>query len=157
MMTRFRIRDWLFVFYVRKSKQVTGLNSTLINGDSMLMMDCDNVKMLDLQNELQRLKEKHKLPDLHIFTTGRLNSYHVYCWVSRPFTKCLAIAADCDYIDQKYLKFSMRREHFTLRISDKQGREIEYYDTIHSNYSNESQPGDLATRVTYYTASKLSV
>lgn len=157
MMIRFRIRNWLTVFYVRKSKKVTGMNSDLINGDSMLMMDCDNVKLVDLQIELRRLIEKYRLPNCHIFTTGRDNSFHVYSWVSRPFLKCLAIASDCNYIDEKYVYFSARRSHFTLRISPKSNRTIEYHSTIFSRFADESSPYALSSKVNYYTASKLSV
>lgn len=157
MMIRFRIRDWLTVFYVRKSKKVTGLNSTLINGDSMLMLDCDGVKLVDLQIELRRLMEKYRLPNCHIFSTGRKDSFHVYSWISRPFLKCLAIAADCNYIDEKYVYFSARRSHFTLRTSHKEKREIKYHSTIYSRFADESSPYALSSRVNYYTASKLGI
>ena len=155
MMIRFKAFGRMNVIYSRRVTWVEGINSTLKNNHSILMIDCDDINMYHLKNECKRLIEKYKLPRIDIFSTGRKDSYHLYCWCSRTFRECILIAMDCYYTDKKFIQFSLGRGHFTLRISKKNHRPISYVTSVESSIDNESIMYDLQSTTSYMTASRV--
>ncbi len=155
MFFRFKLFNRRIAIYSRRVQSILGVNSNLKDGNHIIMLDCDDVYLADLKEELRRLQIRYRLPSGRIASTGRFNSWHVYYWVRLPFREALTVAVDCKYCDWKYIYFSTLRKHFTLRVSDKAMRKIVPVDIVHSYIDDTSNPDDIASAVKYETASRV--
>lgn len=157
MYLRFKLLGRRIVFYNRKVEKVDGVNSLTKNGLHIPMIDTDECSMNECMHVTKKLQHFYKLGDASICTTGRPNSFHVYIWSEMDWRDAIKIVAAHELCDLKHLFFSLRREHFTLRISDKKGRKIEELVRIKSPYPTNCSYKDLQSFVSYETASKLTV
>lgn len=155
MYLRTKILNRRIVFYWRKITTVEGVNSDTLDGYHIPLLDTDDCTLLDLVVEMRRLQKMFNLGDVSICNTGRENSFHVYVWNKMTWRECVAVVANCRYIDMKHLHFSIRRGHFTLRISPKTGRKITEIYRIESSNPTTASYKDFKSFVTYETASKL--
>ena len=124
MYLRFKLFGRRFVMYQRKVVTVKAVNSSLDEKYHIPMIDCDTINIINLMNEVSRLQQLFELGDASICSTGRPSSFHVYFWTRVTWRQAVMVASMCHYVDLKFLEFSLRRGHFTLRISDKKGRPI---------------------------------
>lgn len=157
MYLRFKLFGLRFVWYVRRVTTVNGVNSNLKNGLHIPMLDFDGCTLKECRMEVYRLQKQYKLGKASICSTGRPKSYHVYIWNSCTWQQAVQIVASSRLGDLKHLQFSLRRGHFTLRISDKKSRKIECIEEIDFNQYQQVDHTDLESFVTYETGSKVNL
>lgn len=157
MYLRFKLFKLRFVFYIRRVTTVNGVNSNLKDGNHIPMLDFDGATLKETRMEVYRLQKQYKLGKASICSTGRPKSYHVYFWNVCTWQQAVQIVASSRLGDLKHLQFSLRRGHFTLRISDKKSRKIECIEEINYNNYQTCSHEDLISFVTYETGSKVNL
>ena len=134
-----------------------GVNSITKDGLHIPLLDLDECNLSQCIDEVKELLTRYRLGKASICSTGRQNSFHVYIWNKVSWRKAIEIVSSCKLIDLKHLQFSLRRGHFTLRISDKKSRSINLLCNVFSPFETTAEIKDLKSFVTYETASKLEV
>lgn len=119
------------------------------------MIDCDSVNILNLINEVSRLQQLFHLGDASICSSGRSGSFHIYFWTALNWREAVMVVSMCHFYDMNFLKFSLLRNHFTLRVSDKEGRPIKEVAYVKSKYNTDVHYTELLSFVRYETASGL--
>lgn len=157
MYIRTKILGRRIVFYSRKVVPIGGVNSTTKNGLHIPMIDTDECTMNECMHHTRVLQQRYKLGDASICSTGRPNSFHVYIWTEMDWRNTVKVVASHQNCDLKHLLFSLRRGHFTLRISDKNNRKVEELVRMKSDYPSNVSYNDLQDFVLYETASKIEV
>lgn len=152
---RFKLFGHRVVFYNRKITEVVGVNSTTKDGFHIPMIDTDKCTLEALVLEIRKLQRIYSLGDATICSTGRRNSFHVYIWSKMTWRDAIQVVASCQLGDLKHLQFSLRRGNFTLRISDKNGREVKPMTEVESRFENNCSYEDLESFTSYETASKI--
>lgn len=152
MYLRFKLFNRRIVFYSRRVVPVLGVNSTLQDGRHVPMLEFDEVNSRELLAELKNLQDVFRLGEILVLETGRPDSYHAIVLNSLDWCDAVRVVAYCKYTDLKHLQFSLKRMHFTLRLSNKKNRSITLYDRISSNYPNTAKIADLKSFVLYETA-----
>lgn len=143
------------MIYSRRVQTVKGVNSNLLDGNHCIMFDVDDCNIRTLEQELVSLQEYYNLGRALIFSTGRADSYHVYFLNRVSWRQAVMVAVSCRYVDLKHIQFSLKRGHFTLRISSKKNRKIELVSVIESKHPSDITKEDFSSFVIYETASKL--
>jgi len=127
MIWRLDIGSIRFALYVNTVIKVIGVNSYLDDGRHILMWDFDDVELEDVKRALRKVQARYFLSDIHIMETKRNSSYCAYCFTAVDWQRAIEIVAATDHVDMKYLKWSVYRGRFTLRVSpkfDRQSRKI---------------------------------
>jgi len=102
---------------------VFGVNSYLGESKHILMWDFDDALLEDVKQALQKVQARYCLSEVHIFETKKGQNYCAYCFTSVDWQRAIEILAATDLVDLKYLKWSVFRGRFTLRVSPKLGRQ----------------------------------
>lgn len=132
MIIKIRIAHWRFTWTFAPVTDVTGVNSTLPDGSHITMWDFDDVPLQDIVNTLTTVQYFHKLPNIYVLNTGLVNHYIAYCFKSMPWKRSILIVAETDFVDPNFFKYGVYREHWTLRVTPKEGRKPKLVDIIHS-------------------------
>ena len=122
MIKRIDIAGLRFTFSFSSIIKVVGVNS--YTGDSLhfLMWDFDHVKLRDVIRALKTVQTRYGLSDIHIAKTKDDGGYHAFCFSTVDWQRAVEIVAATEFVDMKYLKWSVFRGRFTLRVSEKMGR-----------------------------------
>ena len=152
-MAFFRIQKLsrLFVIHIKKIANTQGVNSSLKDGKHFLMFDFDNVELLRVWYELKKTQQKYNLPNIYIANTGKPNSFHAYCLKRVSFIEMVQIALNCESIDRTFVRFALFRNHATLRISEKNGRQITRVHTIESKIKESVSVNEFTSYTKYET------
>jgi hypothetical protein len=154
---RTKLLNFRIVFYWRKVTEVSGVNSVTKDGFHIPMIDTDECSLAQCIEEIRKLQRVYKLGAASICSTGRPDSYHIYIWTKMSWKDAIQVVSSCKIGDLKHLYFSLRRGHFTLRISDKKGRKVKLIEEVVSKYKSNCDFNDLDSFVKYETASKIGV
>ena len=149
---KFRIGRYRFMSYCRPTQYVTGYDSDLPDGQHIVMIDTDSCSLRQVESECMRQQAKWGLGNAIIISTGRPDSWHVIYRTRRPWRQALAIAFDFEHCDLKHIKFSMDRGHFTLRLSPKSGRRLDFQSEIWAEPASDIYADDIFKAVRYETA-----
>lgn len=150
MKLTFRLGKYRFVTYIAKTEKVKGVNSKIDDEHHILMLDFDGVEDLnDLLQDLRRIQYKYKLPDIYVVESSP-NNYQAYCFKKLTWREAIHIATDCKYIDMNYVKLSLIRGYFTLRIDATDTRPApKLVAVLQSRYPADVKPEDLKEFVIY--------
>ena len=148
---RIQILTRLFVLHIKKIANTQGVNSSLTDGKHFLMFDFDNVELLRVWYELKKTQIKYNLPNIYIANTGKPDSYHAYCLKRVSFIESVQIALNCESIDRTFVRFMLFRNHATLRISEKNGRQINRIHTIESKIKEDVSVNEFTSYTKYET------
>ena len=151
MIIKIRVGNWRFTFSIARITDVVGVNSECKDGNHILMWDFDDVLLDDVIHVLTEVAHRHGLSDIHIFNTGAKEHYNAFCFTKMPWLKALSIVANTAFIDPTYISMSAFRERFTLRISDKEGRQLTKVATIRTPVKPTATVRDLKSFVKYET------
>lgn len=143
------------VFYWRRVIPIIGVNSTLKDSKHVPMLEYDGMNFRELLTEVRELQSKYRLGSCTIASTGRADSWHVYFMTRLSWRDCIKLYASTELSDLKHLYFSMKRNHFTLRLTPKGKRKIELMDIIESQYKDDVRLEELKSFVLYETAVRL--
>ena len=119
---KFNIRSLRFIFRIDKIARPIGVTSKLRDGRHILMWDFDNQLAAEVQFNLLNIQLKHSLSHIYILQSSPGDNYIAYCFNAYPFKEAFSIVGNTPGVDFNFLRFSMMREYFTLRISKTQLR-----------------------------------
>ena len=151
MIKRFYIGSYKLGFSFSKIERVVGVNSTLKDGNHILMWDLDNTTFEKVRDTLLAVQLRHKLPRMYILETKEGTNFIAYCFTRLPFLKAASIIADTEGIDYQFFRFGVYREKFTLRVSGKGRGRPRLVHILPGVTPLESGIEDLATWVSYET------
>lgn len=153
MIKRITIGDYRLTFTFAKVAKVIGVNSNLDSGRHVLMWDFDDVKLGDVRQALKVVQTRYFLSDISILVTKAKSNYMAYCFSSQEWRRAVEIVAATDYVDYQFLRFSVYRGHFTLRVSPKGDRVPLLITKLDGYELPDCSPEDLKSWVKYETLS----
>lgn len=127
-----------------------GACSLLENGEHILMWDFDNVGLDDILASLIMIQSWHCLPRTYVLESSP-GSYIAYCFKRCSFPRAISIVADTPYVDWQFVKLSVLRGYFTLRIGEKHGCEPRLVRVLESIYPETASIPELCKFVRYET------
>jgi len=143
MIFKIRIAHWRFTFTFAPVTDIIGVNSTLPEGDHILMWDFDNIPLDDVITALQSVKYFYTLPNIYIFNTGTPDHYIAYCFKAMPWRHSVSIVAATIGVDPNFFKYGVYREHWTLRVTPKEGRKPKLVKILHSTIPEDVNISEL--------------
>jgi len=143
MIIKIRIAHWRFTFTFAPVIDIIGVNSTLPEGDHILMWDFDNIPLDDVITALQGVKYFYTLPNIYIFNTGTPDHYIAYCFKAMPWRHSVAIVAATIGVDPNFFKYGVYREHWTLRVTPKEGHKPKLVKILHSTIPEDANISEL--------------
>ena len=132
MILRLLIGSWRFTFTMAPITKVTGVNSNLPNGDHILMWDFDEIPLIVVETALGLMQDIYELPNIYILNTGTQDHFIAYCFESLCWKEVVEILAATPYLDDNFFKYGVYRDHFTLRVTPKEGRKPKLVHTLKS-------------------------
>jgi len=151
MIKRLNIGSLRFTFSFSSIIKVIGVNSYIGNEGHILMWDFDYVPLSDVKVALRKVQARYSLSDIHIAKTKPDGGYHAYCFTVVDWQRAIEIMAATPLIDMKYLKWSMFRGRFTLRVSEKMKRIPYKVATLEGYQLPDAKIKDLKNWVIYET------
>lgn len=149
---RVDIHGYRLALNFARTATVTGINSTLSDGQHILMWDFDGSALDKVTEALRRVQHDWQLPTISMVSSGKPNGFHAYCLQRHEWLHALAIVALTPLIDPLYVKWCAFRSHFTLRLSAKEGREVTpLKETLFSLVPMDVLPEELRSFVQYET------
>ena len=143
MIIKIRIAHWRFTFTFAPVTDVTGVNSQLQDGDHIIMWDFDDVELSLVEATLKWIQRHFELPNIYIMNTGAQDHYIAYCFERCNWNKSIAIVAETNFVDPAFFKYGVYREHWTLRVSKKEGRRPLLVKTLYSPIAESASISDL--------------
>ena len=151
MIKRVDIGTLRFTFSFSPVITVTGVNSYVGKKKHILMWDFDKCALYKVKRSLKAVQVRYFLSDIYIAKTKPDGGYHAYCFSIRDWQKAIEIIAATRYVDMKYLKWSVFRGRFTLRVSEKLGRLPKFKACLEGLPSADVTIKDLKSWVVYET------
>jgi hypothetical protein len=122
MILKIRIGRWRFTFSMAPLTDVVGVDSTLPDGNHILMWDFDDIPLNQVTHELQSTQYKYNLPKIYLLETKPNQNYIAYCFKNTLWRQTVEIIASCPSVDWNFFKYGVYRGKFTLRVGPKCGR-----------------------------------
>lgn len=151
MIKRLYFRGYKIGFSIAKIERVVGVNSTLKDGNHLLMWDFDDTTLETVTQSLLKVQLKYELPRVYILETKEATNYIAYCFTRLPFLTVVSIIADTEGVDYQYFRFGVYREKFTLRVSAKGRGKPRLVRILPGAVANQAGIEDFATWVSYET------
>ena len=140
-----------FYFGYDRLTAVTGVNSKLPNDLHFLMWDFDGETKRAVHDSLKRVQLRRKLPPIYVLGTGRPDSFHAYCFKAHSWRDTFNIIWETAKVDPTYVKMGFVRGYFTLRFSEKSGRDISFDSMLKSQVLEDVDPREISNFVRYLT------
>lgn len=113
---------------------IIGVNSTLKDGNHIVMWEFDNCTHDEVHSWLFRVQGRYNLPNIYISESSRGGGYHAYCLHRTSWRRSLHIVSGTKGVDEGYISMCAMRKHWTLRLTDKgQGCPV-WIETLPSHY-----------------------
>jgi hypothetical protein len=154
MIWQLRIGNWKFTFTFAQVTDVIGVNSTLPDGNHILMWDFDNVPLSHVETALKTKQQTEGLPNIYILNTGKPNNYIAYCFKACSWRNAYGIVASTPFVDWNFIKYAAVRGHFTLRVSPKNGRKPRLVKVLKSRVPETASIRELRSWVKYETLTR---
>lgn len=173
MIWRITLFRWRFTFSIAPTSKVTGVNSTLQDGNHIIMWDFDDVPLMTVVSRLRDIQAMYQLPQIRIFETkkpkpklfgitdkskrklwkdGEIHgNYIAWCFKRLPFIKALEIVVTTKGVCWGYIKWSVYRKHFTSRVTPKDFRKINLAYVLLSDVPEDVAVEELRSWVHYET------
>jgi len=131
--------------------KVVGVNSYLGDGKHILMWDFDDNSYEEVLCALRIVQTRYFLSNIHIAKTKETGGYHAFCFTAVDWRQAVEIVASTFCVDMAYLKWSLFRGRFTLRVSEKMGRIPKKIATLEGYKLPDVEIKDLKSWVVYET------
>lgn len=155
MIKRLTIRDFRITFTAARISKVVGVNSMLKNGKHIIMWDFDDKDCQEVYHALREVQLAYGLPDIIMLESKPGTNYMAYCFKQVEWIDAVRIVANTALVDYNFLKFSVYRGHFTLRVSPKGNRQIHFHSLISSMVRPDCTIEDLPSWVRYETIKRV--
>ena len=133
MIFKLRIFNWRFTFTFAPVTDLIGVNSTLPDGNHIIMWDFDNIPIELIELMLKWVQDYFDLPNIYILNTGTPHHFIAYCFERCTWRQSVEIVAMTEHVDPNFFKYGVYREHWTLRVSKKEGRKPQILKTLKSS------------------------
>jgi hypothetical protein len=143
MIVKIRIGHWRFTWTFAPVTDVTGVNSTLPEGDHVTMWDFDDVSLNLVVAVLEEVQCFYKLPNIYILNTGTPDHHIAYCFKAMPWRESVQIVASTKYVDPNFFKYGVYRERWTLRVTPKEGRKPRIVEILRSTVHEDASIDEL--------------
>lgn len=151
MIIKITLGSYRFTFSMAPITHVIGVNSTLEDGQHIIMWDFDGTDFATVRNELERVQAIYNLPNIYITETSKDTGFHAWCFKRVNWRKLVEILAFTQGVDWNYFKYSVYRKQCTLRVFPKCGRKITHIHTLKSQVPEDVDIHDLRKWVKYET------
>jgi len=138
---KFKLFKYTIGFYCVKTIQVDGMTSRCVDRKNIIFWDFEDTELDNVVKALEKVAKEYNLNKIHIFQSGKRNSYRAICTEKFKFFKeVIRIVMNTAYTDVAFVKWSLIRFKFTIRISPKEKEEIYYIRTIENpeGYNREN-------------------
>ena len=153
MIKRLKIGHYRLTLTWARVRKVTGVNSTLEDGNHILMWDFDDVPIDKVADALRTVQARYWLPETHLLRTKEPDNYIAYCFERLDWKRAVEIVAQTEHVDWQFFRFGVYRGHFTLRVTPKGDRHIKKVDTLEGYCLPSVKPTELKSWVKYETLS----
>jgi len=143
MIFKIRIAHWRFTWTFAPVTDVKGVNSNLPDGNHVTMWDFDDVPLDDVIMALKGVKYFYMLPNIYILNTGKPDHHIAYCFKAMSWKESVAIVAVTASVDPNFFKYGVYREHWTLRVTPKEGRKPHLVRVLHSPIKEDTSIDEL--------------
>ena len=143
MIFKLRLCHWRITFTIAPVTNVTGVNSNLPDGHHIIMWDFDNIPLNVVQAELTIIQSLYDLPNIYILNTGKPKHYIAYCFAKCTWRLTVEIVAATPHVDPNFFKYGVYREHWTLRVTPKEGRKPKLAALLYSKVPEEASISEL--------------
>lgn len=148
---RIQLASWRLTFTIAPVSAVIGVNSTLPDGNHILMWDFDDIPYPKVRNELQRVQGVYELPRIYILSSGKPRHHIAYCFKKVGWRTAVEIITFTHHVDWGFIKFGVYRGHFTLRVTPKSGRKPYLKRILPSEVQEDVFILELKSWVSYQT------
>jgi len=139
-------------FSLAKIAKIMGVNSKLNNGRHILMWDFDKLPLESVENSLRKIQKRYLLSDIHILETNREEeNFIAYCFEQTDWPTAVVIVAGTDGIDWQFVRLSIYRGWFTLRVGAKKSGVPHIVKRLEGFCLPDCTPEDLDSWVEYET------
>src|SRR5215471_3534499 len=127
-----QFRAWL-----KKISTHYGVTNETVDGYFLPFWDfAEEFKFNDILGSLSLTQDRFKLSTIYVFQSSPTESYRAVCFDKVIWTNCIGIVGSTLCLDDQYLKFSVMRGRFVLRVTDKEGRTEKYVQHLPSDVQN---------------------
>jgi len=151
MIWKWRILNWRITFTIAPVVDVVGVNSNLPDNNHIIMWDFDDTDLATVVRELSTVQIKYNLPRIYIFETKKRQNYIAFCFKRCSWEKSVEIVACTRGVDRNFFKYGVYREHWTLRVTPKNGRKIRLITILESKAHEDCSIRELKSWVKYET------
>ena len=151
MIVKITLGRWRFTFSMAPIVNIIGVDSTLPDGNHVIMIDFDATTLEKVITEMLKIQSVYHLPTIYISETSKDTGFHAWCFKKVTWHKLVEILAFTKGIDDNYFKYGIYRKHFTLRVSDKCGRKIKHITKLPSPVKEDVTSHELKNWVNYET------
>ena len=131
--------------------KVVGVNSDLPDGDHILMWDFDASDFWTVHDELLKVQQVYKLPNIYITETSLKTGFHAWCFKKVEWQRLVEILAFTKGVDWNYFKYGIYRGKMTLRVGPKCGRVIKPAKILKSSEHEDVTIHELRNWTQYET------
>jgi hypothetical protein len=143
MIFKIRIAHWRFTFTLAPVTNVIGVNSNLQDGDHIIMWDFDDVELSLVTATLKLTQKQYYLPNIYILNTGTQDHYIAYCLRRVSWQRSVFFVAATNFVDPNFFKYGVYREHWTLRVTKKEGRKPQLAKILYSSLPEDVSINEL--------------
>jgi len=149
-----RIGSWRLWVSLRRVQDVKGICSETKAGWHILMWDFDDVPLRAVRLSLDIVQHRYYLSNIYILESKPGKNYMAYCFTEFPWALALKIVIDTPRVDWNYVRLSVIRGYFTLRISPRYGTSPTLVHTLMSEHQETCVIDDLVRAVNYETSKR---
>ena len=132
--------------------KIMGVNSKLDDGNHILMWDFDNLSLESVEDALKIIQVRYFLSDIHILETNKEEHNHIaYCFTRTEWQRAIEIIAATYGIDFQFLRLSVYRGWFTLRVGAKKSGTPHLVKRLEGYCLADVEPSELTSWVEYET------
>ena len=129
-----------------------GVNSRLDDGRHILMWDFDKHSLESVVEALRVVQTRYFLSDIHILETNKEeHNYIAYCFTQTEWQRAIEIVSATYGIDWQFLRLSVYRGWFTLRVGAKKSGLPHIIKRLEGYCLPDCTPEDLREWVEYET------
>lgn len=153
MILRATIRNRRLTLTYARIAKVIGVNSNLGDGKHVLMWDFDDIELRNVRTALWLVQDTYQLSDIHLLRTKKPHNYIAYCFTALEWRQAVEVIAATRLVDWQFFRFGVYRGHFTLRVTPKGDRGIQFVEILSGETPPNCTPSDLLSWVKYETLS----
>jgi hypothetical protein len=100
-----------------------GITNSTFDGYYIPFWDfAEEFKFANILNAIRATQNQFDLSTVYVLQSTPTESYRAVCFDKMTWTRCVAVIGSTECLDHNYLRFSIIRGRFVLRVTEKEGR-----------------------------------